>query len=277
MSATAPTGKVDKEDSAAGRKGANNQDVKRWATLIFVCLLLGVVTTVAVAWGIALIAEPRNISGLAPDFAIDTHAPEGYFWQIVPDEGKGFGWWAAIVRGPLEMTLIQDGREAEGHLNCEHCSFPQWTRALPVRSALEAGAGSSMLATHQQTIFIVAYGWPMPALWRACSGELTHGVGSVGRSFTWYGTLIAPNMTTIRATSRSAALLPRFLNAFGFGLDVIFYGLLWAGLMPLIQAVRRTLRTHRGACGQCGYDLTGNQSGTCSECGATTPAGAASS
>ncbi len=34
-------------------------------------------------------------------------------------------------------------------------------------------------------------------------------------------------------------------------------------------------RTRLGLCAMCGYDLTGNTSGTCPECGATTPARAA--
>ncbi len=37
----------------------------------------------------------------------------------------------------------------------------------------------------------------------------------------------------------------------------------------------RHKRTRVGRCAMCGYDLTGNTSGTCPECGATTPARAA--
>jgi hypothetical protein len=43
-----------------------------------------------------------------------------------------------------------------------------------------------------------------------------------------------------------------------------------AALLPagrLVSSVRRRLRRRRCACGSCGYDLTGNVSGVCPECG----------
>ena len=55
---------------------------------------------------------------------------------------------------------------------------------------------------------------------------------------------------------------------------------LWAlvpvfSVYPMITLVRRTRARHRrmqGRCAACGYDLTGNVSGVCPECGRTAPA-----
>jgi predicted RNA-binding Zn-ribbon protein involved in translation (DUF1610 family) len=41
-----------------------------------------------------------------------------------------------------------------------------------------------------------------------------------------------------------------------------------AGIWPLV-ALRRVRRRRKGRCSQCGYDLTGNVSGRCPECGST--------
>jgi hypothetical protein len=38
-----------------------------------------------------------------------------------------------------------------------------------------------------------------------------------------------------------------------------------------LRRYRRIIRTERGLCARCGYDLTGNISGTCPECGQATP------
>lgn len=43
-------------------------------------------------------------------------------------------------------------------------------------------------------------------------------------------------------------------------------------LPSTIRAARRRLRVRRGCCGECGYDLTGNSSGVCPECGTPTRA-----
>ena len=42
-------------------------------------------------------------------------------------------------------------------------------------------------------------------------------------------------------------------------------------VMRLRRVARRLRWHHRGCCARCGYDLTGNVSGICSECGRVTP------
>ena len=46
------------------------------------------------------------------------------------------------------------------------------------------------------------------------------------------------------------------------------------GACPFVSLrLRHRLRRKRGLCLKCGYDLTGNESGVCSECGTVTPPG----
>lgn len=56
---------------------------------------------------------------------------------------------------------------------------------------------------------------------------------------------------------------------FVFPFWLVTSGLLVFGAVPILRGpVRRTWRRRRGHCTECGYCLTGNPTGRCSECGA---------
>src|SRR5262249_21001227 len=57
--------------------------------------------------------------------------------------------------------------------------------------------------------------------------------------------------------------------ALGFTLDTLFYASVFAVLFIAPSRLRRSLRARRGRCTHCGYDLTGNTTGLCPECGPT--------
>jgi hypothetical protein len=57
-------------------------------------------------------------------------------------------------------------------------------------------------------------------------------------------------------------------------LNTIFFGAVWWAIFFAGSLGRRALRVRAGRCLRCGYDLTGNTSGICPECGAqAAPAG----
>lgn len=57
---------------------------------------------------------------------------------------------------------------------------------------------------------------------------------------------------------------------FHLSLPLLLFGSL-TGFMWIMPMTRRYFRRRRGLCMRCGYDLTGNQSGVCSECGNKSP------
>lgn len=76
------------------------------------------------------------------------------------------------------------------------------------------------------------------------------------------GLTIAAYPSYDRAISRNGSLLAYLLFASNMGLYAA------CGLMLLIMPVWRLLRRRPpGSCAHCGYDLTGNRSGRCPECG----------
>jgi len=54
-----------------------------------------------------------------------------------------------------------------------------------------------------------------------------------------------------------------------FWVPTVVLGLLWVGMLSLHQRLNRLRRRTMGLCGGCGYNLTGNESGVCPECGTT--------
>ena len=48
---------------------------------------------------------------------------------------------------------------------------------------------------------------------------------------------------------------------------IIAGGLMWLSWLVVPRVIRRHLRLAEGLCISCGYDLTGNVSGMCPECG----------
>ncbi|RJP34852.1 MAG: hypothetical protein C4547_10250 [Phycisphaerales bacterium] len=94
----------------------------------------------------------------------------------------------------------------------------------------------------------------------------------------WFGTV--PNVLSHEFTGSEGTF---HYGAAGDGASVSLtaarFPSLWpaalATLIPIIALIRgplrRVLRRRRGRCGHCGYDLTGNTTGTCPECGRPDP------
>lgn len=67
-------------------------------------------------------------------------------------------------------------------------------------------------------------------------------------------------------------LLPTRPLWIGLAIDAAVYAVLWFAIVRALAYVRDWMRRHRrmrlGCCAHCGYDLKGNVSGVCPECGA---------
>ena len=49
--------------------------------------------------------------------------------------------------------------------------------------------------------------------------------------------------------------------------NTLFYAAIWFGLFFVMGRTRRFIRTRRGRCPRCGYDLRGEFADGCPECG----------
>jgi|GEM_PF-3319102 len=81
-----------------------------------------------------------------------------------------------------------------------------------------------------------------------------------GQTWTSFGAL--------DTTNRSWPFSPVFP---GVIINTLLFALPWYALFFGIGAARRWNRCRRGLCPRCAYDLAGNTTGVCPECGASSP------
>jgi len=258
--------------------------VKHWTLRILLCLILGAVTTVAVAWAATSLSAPKCTRAW--------RVPVNQDSVIVPDEveitSQSIG-----RRQVIEISLHDPGISLgtagviasypRGYKPPDHVPWLELspsTRELLIQyidSRNAAGAGFKELAAAESAC-VTCYnfaGWPFQSaasaqIWNDRIDETDSIVGGfslfVGAS----------------ARSESRIVLPLTPVFPGCALSTLFYGGIWFGLLSGVGAVRRGVRRRRRRCPQCGYDLRGHrhvgtpgsearrheeQSAGCPECG----------
>ena len=244
---------------------------------LLLCLLLGAVTTVAVAWVFAL----RVVVPLRTQSYV---AAEG-LW-----EGTTFGTdlWCQVKRRPgllvvcwepVRVSIGRSGPTFSGELlfqkerdftyvmafrgpsnialmerrRIDPQAVPRWARGCSPsvtwsRRALAAGAPMDAVS---------ARGWPRSALWYEVTflnGVRTNrgGIEVPAKSERWLG---------------PGPVLPCRVLPVGFAVNTALYGAAWFGLLFVPGFARRARRRHRGLCPDCAYDLSHAEHRRCPECG----------
>ncbi len=228
--------------------------VRSVAARVILSLVLGVVTTYLVAWGLL---NARLLSGPVPVQAAGVWTAADPGWTVCMSSRVG-------VVG-LEVTGSYANPDSRGayfnnagwHGN--PMTLPAWSlvdRVSP--SELFQGWNSTNLA---RCIFWErAAGWPRiavverevadpPGLWPTRQFGASIRVGGNGDA--WSGVVFA-----VRPVWG------------GFVVDVGVFAVMWAGLLWGFGVLWRLLRTRDGRCPKCRYDLSGLTGGVCPECGA---------
>ena len=212
--------------------------MKRRLFKLVLLLVVGATMTTATAWALA-VSVPQSQYGvfLLNMSLMDAPTTEPQ-WSIYNRSGPGVMTVYAVADPAYEP---KGGSEVA----------PYWSRAAtaPAREDVDA-----------QVHFIEqAHGWPMLSHLR--SRTLPRGQGQ-----SYVGWLITVPWASPDAGTRLRAL-PLTPIWPGFAINTAFYAvLLWMlWLSPFV--VRRFIRSKRGCCIKCGYDLRGDFSAGCPECG----------
>ena len=237
--------------------------MKRFLRYVVVCLMLGVITTVAVAWGCA--------------FWTDVY--DGSLTRVIqPSESDAYEWYFDVRRQPGSASinlwcilLVKVGSDevAPAIPTTVPPGFPTWNQGWPHES--QVSWYGSQLARAQE-----ARGWPWLAMWcehftyiEQTAEELrSNPTFMTYRTLPYRGFALKPIARPIRpAITR---VLPLGIIWTGFAINTIFYAAILAILWALWSSpfvVRRIIRRKRGLCIKCGYDLRGSSGGMCPECG----------
>lgn len=218
-----------------------------------VCVVLGALATVVVAWGFAM--RTVKVSGTARFIEYGPfNGPSGTTGWVVTSEVRWPGGKLRTISG-VEPTFSLRANDLIG----------QGT-TLPV-SAFDDGWGrgyegvaASMRESGADLVVERAHGWPRFALWLEGErfGPGTIRMGGIPLPARWGG----PTASNYYVFAKTLPLRPLWG---GLAINTALYAVLFA--VPVIgwPVLRTRRRIKRGLCPRCGYDLAGTTG--CSECG----------
>jgi len=188
--------------------------VRRWTLRILLCLILGAITTVAVAWGCMLAWRPDHVA----------------FFEVAIDSNPAAQ--LLVAKWDYPEPLVVEELFSIGY------TTPGWTEHY-----VEYAVGVS-------SFLVLQAGWPMRCLRGDYWGEADHPSGYV------HAWMIPTTLRSVVGDSwRYFPLRPIWP---GFVIDTLFYAAIWGGVFFGFTSAKRIIRTRRGRCPRCGYDLRGN-------------------
>jgi hypothetical protein len=212
--------------------------------LAVLCLVLGLLTTVALAWGCAAWVRP------------DHAAPGSFAHAKVADDR-----WEMITTlrrfGHTRIDRVVGNVPVE--IDGDGLPHVRW----PVDVAV---------FDEDQSRSISQCGWPWRALWCWDTSDITvyPPAESAPTGFEFGNPRLVGGMSLSPWTAdpwpawRALPLRPMWL---GLSANTMLFALLWALVILLTMAARRARRLKRGLCPRCAYDLRGQRELHCPECG----------
>ncbi|MFO0875372.1 MAG: hypothetical protein U0575_15575 [Phycisphaerales bacterium] len=219
-------------------------------------LLLGALTTIAVAFGCAWLE--RGISATAREATRYPEPPNCGMRIKRIEMATGFDIQAQTG------TIVENIKSPNSDPGDVDRLVPEWARPPLVPWGWQGGWQIGQWSYRR----LAARGWPMAAMWSAAEARsATHsGFGS------WVvieGIALDPPPPPGVFSATIPRAIPTRPIVAGFAVDTVVYVVAWLALLFALGAARRTLQRHRNRCVACGYDRRATaRDAPCPECGA---------
>jgi len=229
--------------------------MRRRLLTIAVCLLLGIATTIAVAWSgaAAIDLSTPTATGVTAENSDprDADLDDEYRFARRYESPAATFIMDYRLRETTDMDMSLEFVEAQPSAASV---LPSWYLPMPPQEHSSQLAG--VVSANQ---FALATGWPMTAL-------MSRGVETATQTgLMWkldggfdYGPA-GPGM--------SPRTLPWRPMWPGFAVNALCFSVVWLSVMVGAVTFRRALHRRRGRCIMCGYDLRGELDVGCPECG----------
>jgi hypothetical protein len=233
------------------------------ALIVAGLFLIGVTTTVAVAWGLAF----RNVHDwgrrtkeymASEDQRSDSEWTVSLMWTRSP----GAQILVSEIWSYYEPTLSRDtlaSSDLDIGVSADRTGFA-WAAPIVAPWPL----GDAKHPDHCQWRAVDARGWPLLSMYSVTEQDTIRGRRTLG------GIPVPSRRTDVRGIlggHSQSVVIPLHPFWRGVAADSAFYAVAWAALFYPVGAIRRRLRRRTGDCRRCGYNLSGNTTGVCPECG----------
>ncbi len=212
-------------------------------------LLLGAIINVAVAWGLVFsireVGDPTDHTEAI--IAFDDEGWVAHFWALDRYTEFGLELFDCVWMNKTINRAYFDGKPDPSSV------LPSWGDLGPPSEEFVSSG------IERRDRMVAAWGWPFQSLY--CVADLDVGAESI----THYK--YALRAGDIGDNPSQPRLLPLRPIPHRFALNAIISASALLTCATLVNVVKRALRLRRGHCPHCNYDLQGNTSGICPECG----------
>ena len=249
------------EPCASGVDGHRSVTMALFTRLMIASALLGLATTIIVAWTLALCVDPR--AGRSNLDFLDLRSEGRGLWEVhmySSDRGTVKEMTSHCVEQQYHSVVTRRLRRRGG---LDRSLIPAWSHLLD-RSQ------PSIAKETELQVWERASGWPLTCLMYRVSWEWAAGSGGLQAAGDLTGGISIPKGWRVPAELAEIPITPVWP---GFLFDIAIFMGLWSCLLGALRVIRATLRRVKGRCTRCGYDLRGNSGGgreVCPECGTST-------
>lgn len=250
--------------------------MKRAAITIMVCLLLGAIINVAVAWGVVLWTPPMLLSNPSPIGIWPVEVPDDWPPADGIESAQRLGIVFLRTRGDnIDQTFRHLEQQFDEATERAFAMPDPASRSRALDEAVnELSRSRRQIPVRYASVEVLKSGLPVSCVYSersdlesiSISAAQTYRVSDESKQ----GLAIPAWIPWCEHEKRNTRRLPTRIMPLGFTVNTLVYAGLIAIIVWACAFLRRRCRVREGCCTACGYDLRGAAHERCPECGTAT-------